>query len=162
MLSVVSAHSVAGLTDVCYTSDGRFVILIHLISSKLNFSHFLTCGQDGDIHLFDTKTDQIEHIRCADQCYCLAVHVNSFDIFQKKSNSFCLIIEGLSYLHRNKSKWIRSSFISSWWFITKSCSFHSTSLSIMFIKFFSFRWNKVQMKINRFSMRLFFLEISRW
>ncbi len=26
----------------------------------------------------------------------------------------------------------------------------------MFIKFFSFRWNKVRMKINRFSMRLFF------
>ncbi|CAF1604661.1 unnamed protein product [Rotaria magnacalcarata] len=59
MLSVVSAHSIAGLTDVCYTKDG---------------SHFLTCGQDGDIHVFDTKTDQIEHIRCADQCFCLAVH----------------------------------------------------------------------------------------
>lgn len=59
MLSVVSAHSIAGLTDICYTNDGN---------------HFLTCGQDGDIHVFDTKTDQIEHIRCADQCYCLAVH----------------------------------------------------------------------------------------
>ncbi|CAF1250109.1 unnamed protein product [Rotaria sordida] len=59
MLSLVSAHSIAGLTDVCYTKDG---------------SHFLTCGQDGDIHVFDTKTDQTEHIRCADQCFCLAVH----------------------------------------------------------------------------------------
>ncbi|CAF1268324.1 unnamed protein product [Rotaria sp. Silwood1] len=59
MLSVVSAHSIAGITDVCYTKDG---------------SHFLTCGQDGDIHVFDSKTDQTEHIRCADQCFCLAVH----------------------------------------------------------------------------------------
>ena len=25
MLSVISAHSVAGLTDVCYTGDGGFV-----------------------------------------------------------------------------------------------------------------------------------------
>ncbi|UJR24064.1 hypothetical protein I4U23_027032 [Adineta vaga] len=59
MLSVVSAHSIAGLTDICYTKDG---------------SHFLTCGQDGDIHVFETKSDQVEHIRCADQCHCLAVH----------------------------------------------------------------------------------------
>ncbi|CAF1372127.1 unnamed protein product [Adineta ricciae] len=59
MLSVVSAHSIAGLTDICYTKDG---------------SHFLTCGQDGDIHVFETKSDQVEHIRCADQCHCLVVH----------------------------------------------------------------------------------------
>ena len=42
------------------------------------FSDFLTCGQDDDIHVFDTETDQIEHIRCADQCFCLAVHVSRF------------------------------------------------------------------------------------
>ncbi|CAF4211740.1 unnamed protein product, partial [Adineta steineri] len=59
MLSVVSAHSTPGLTDICYTKDGN---------------HFITCGQDGDIHVFETKTDQVEHIRCADQCHCLAVH----------------------------------------------------------------------------------------
>lgn len=66
------------------------------------FSHFLTCGQDGDIHIFDTKTDQIEHIRCADQCYCLIVHVNYFIILFFFVN-FCLFIEGLSYLYWNKS-----------------------------------------------------------
>ncbi|CAF1281080.1 unnamed protein product [Rotaria sordida] len=37
-------------------------------------THFLTYGQGGDIHVFDPKTDQTEHIRCADQCFCLAVH----------------------------------------------------------------------------------------
>ncbi len=76
MLSVVSAHSVAGLTDVCYTSDGRFVWFSLVNWIWINFSHFVTCGQDGDIHVFDTKSDQVEHIRCADQCYCLSVHVN--------------------------------------------------------------------------------------
>ena len=48
-------------------------------------SHFITCGQDGDIHVFETKSDQVEHIRCSDQCYCIAVHVSSFELsFQAK------------------------------------------------------------------------------
>ena len=55
--------------------EGLFDLINQSHFNRL-FSHFLTCGQDGDIHVFDTKTDQIEHIRCADQCYCLAVHVN--------------------------------------------------------------------------------------
>ena len=50
---------------------------------KICFCHFLTCRQDGDIHVFDTKTDQIEHIRCADQCFCLAVHVSLIENIRK-------------------------------------------------------------------------------
>ncbi len=45
------------------------------INLFISSSHFITCGQDGDIHVFETKTDQVEHIRCSDQCHCLAVHV---------------------------------------------------------------------------------------
>ncbi|CAF4239803.1 unnamed protein product, partial [Adineta steineri] len=36
-------------------------------------------GQDGAIHVFETKSDQVEHIRCADQCHCLAV--NEYHLF---------------------------------------------------------------------------------
>lgn len=53
------------------------------------FSHFLTCGQDGDIHIFDTKTDNIEHIRCADQCFCLSVHVS----FKKKEFLYFVLLK---------------------------------------------------------------------
>jgi hypothetical protein len=61
MLSIVSDHSFAGLTHFFYhINDGRFVIILHSISSKLNFSHFLTCGQNEDIHVFDIETGQIE------------------------------------------------------------------------------------------------------
>ena len=57
--------------------EGLFHLMYQSSSFKWNiYSHFLTCGQDGDIHVFDAKTDQVEHIRCADQCFCLAVHVN--------------------------------------------------------------------------------------
>jgi hypothetical protein len=100
MLSVVSAHSVAGLTDVCYTKDGRFVLSSYLKYLIHFFSHFLTCGQDGDIHVFETKSDQAEHIRCADQCYCLAVHVR----YIKINCFFIFIISGISYFYWNKSK----------------------------------------------------------
>jgi hypothetical protein len=75
MLSVVSAHSIAGLTDVSYTKDGRFDSIFKKFYFFLYSSHFITCGQDGDIHVFETKTDQVEHIRCSDQCHCLSVHV---------------------------------------------------------------------------------------
>ncbi|UJR28776.1 hypothetical protein I4U23_010002 [Adineta vaga] len=53
--------------------------ILFFFFSKINFlsfcfSHFLTCGQDGNIYIFDTKTNEIKHIQCADQCYCLIVH----------------------------------------------------------------------------------------
>ncbi len=49
------------------------------------------CGQDGDIHVFKTKTDQVEHNRCSDQCYSVPVHVSLLEIF-KNIFYFYLII----------------------------------------------------------------------
>ncbi|CAF1627114.1 unnamed protein product [Rotaria magnacalcarata] len=63
---------------------------------------YLTCEQDKVIRVrvFHTKTDHVEHICCADQFYCLTVHVSYFFIFMKNNS---LIIKRLSYIRRNKS-----------------------------------------------------------
>ena len=69
----------------CYEPAEQKKIKSHLYSL---FSHFLTCSQDRDIHVFDTKINQIEHIRCADQYYCLAVHVSHL-IFSNRKEFIC-------------------------------------------------------------------------
>ncbi len=38
MVSVVSVHSIASPTDVCYTNDVRFILISRGISYKLNFN----------------------------------------------------------------------------------------------------------------------------
>ncbi|CAF1387099.1 unnamed protein product [Adineta steineri] len=59
ILPVVSTHVVPGQTDVCYTSNGNY---------------YITCGQDGDVHVFNTESVKVKSIHCDNQCYCLAVH----------------------------------------------------------------------------------------
>jgi len=86
-------------------------------------NHFLTCGPDGDIHVFDTKTDQVEHIRCADQCYCLAVH--DYHIFVGTNRNE---LEVRSFSHGDS--------------LPSLVHFTQPNISIMFIKFFSLHWNK--------------------
>ncbi|CAF4443880.1 unnamed protein product, partial [Rotaria magnacalcarata] len=47
---------------------------------------YLTCEQDKVIRVrvFHTKTDHVEYICCADQFYCLTVHVSYFFYLYEK------------------------------------------------------------------------------
>jgi hypothetical protein len=67
------------------------------------FSNFLTYSQDGDIHVFETKSDQAKHIQCADQYYFIVIQVSYFKSL-KIIVFFILIILEISLIDWNKSK----------------------------------------------------------
>lgn len=64
-----------------------------------SFSHFVICGQDGDIHIYsiDPTDDNVEHIRCADQCSSIVVHVSN----NNNDEFFLLIIDVMNKKKEN-------------------------------------------------------------
>jgi len=64
-----------------FTLNNYFLKNFHLFFSSY-FSHFLTCGKDGHIHIYKTTSDEVYDIDCSCPCYRLVAQVRSFkDIF---------------------------------------------------------------------------------
>lgn len=113
-------HHQPGQTDICYNDDGRFFSLSCAWQTEIEscfrhcseFSCFVTCGQDGDVHWFDCSTDQVEHIRCADQCYSAVIHVRTIQWLNIGNDDVSSLMKGIEFVRGHQPSRTRGSLVA--------------------------------------------------